>query len=325
MVFKPKEGLAQQRLQYEVIAGAYLPAAEPRPLSREALTLLIPAVLAEQARRCCCFLEPWQRPNFNPVLHPAVTPCGTQHQPKQLSACATRMQHCVMRICWQAAGPTACDSAACQVLHLQPQGRCLNAPDARRGRSQRRPSLPAVALAADASLQDVWEAFRATGVAFLDTQKMSLQPEAGLTDAGPAACLAGELTLAPGQLGAPSQASTSCISTVRPPLHWDAALMHCCPTACRGERLHAWHVVPSCHGTWCHPAMQVIFHLGHRHTRQLRSYHAPSACYQPLHYAQPLTSSCVALMLPSAVALDVTHPHAHPLTVCLQPRRTLVS
>ena len=54
VAFRVREGLAQQLLQYEVIAGAYLPVAEPRPLNLEALTLLIPAVLAEQARACCC-------------------------------------------------------------------------------------------------------------------------------------------------------------------------------------------------------------------------------------------------------------------------------
>ena len=94
------------------------------------------------------------------------------------------------------------------MLHLQPQGRCLNEPDARRGSGQRRPSAPtAVALPAGASLQDLCEAFRATKMAFLDLQKMSLQPQAGVADAGPAACLAGDLTLVPSQMGAPSQAS----------------------------------------------------------------------------------------------------------------------
>ena len=47
VVFKVREDLAAQQLQYEVIVGAYLRMEQPRPLSLEALPMLIPAVLAQ--------------------------------------------------------------------------------------------------------------------------------------------------------------------------------------------------------------------------------------------------------------------------------------
>jgi hypothetical protein len=92
-----------------------------------------------------------------------------------------------------------------QVLHLEPQGRCLNDANARRGRKPRLPPPPELPIGT--SLQDLCAAYQRTGVAFLDLQKMHVQPEAGISDAGPAACMAGSLHHVQGQLGAPSQAS----------------------------------------------------------------------------------------------------------------------
>lgn len=42
-------------------------------------------------------------------------------------------------------------------------------------------------------------------VAYLDLARMRLRPECGLLHVGPAACLAGRLTLLPGMMGAPAQ------------------------------------------------------------------------------------------------------------------------
>lgn len=55
------------------------------------------------------------------------------------------------------------------------------------------------------SLQDLWNGFNATGVVFLDLAKMELQPESSITSVGPRGCLAGDLHLVPGQMGASSQ------------------------------------------------------------------------------------------------------------------------
>lgn len=50
----------------------------------------------------------------------------------------------------------------------------------------------------------------------------------------------------------------------------------------------------------------MIFLLKARHCKQLLCYSAPSAAYKPLHYAQALQTDCLTLMLPSAIALEVT-------------------
>lgn len=65
---------------------------------------------------------------------------------------------------------------------------------------------PEAALKEGASLEDLWRAYQATGTAFLDLQKMTAEPEAGLKDVGPCACLAGDLELLPWQFGSSSQA-----------------------------------------------------------------------------------------------------------------------
>ena len=44
------------------------------------------------------------------------------------------------------------------------------------------------------------------GTAFLDLQRMAVEPEAGLKDVGPCACLAGDLERVPWQFGSSSQA-----------------------------------------------------------------------------------------------------------------------
>lgn len=55
------------------------------------------------------------------------------------------------------------------------------------------------------SLQDLWKGFNATRVVFLDLKKMELQPETGLINVGPHACLSGDMHIVPGQMGASSQ------------------------------------------------------------------------------------------------------------------------
>jgi hypothetical protein len=55
------------------------------------------------------------------------------------------------------------------------------------------------------SLQDLWSGFNATRVIFLDLNKMELQPETGLMNVGPRGCLAGDMHMVPGQMGASSQ------------------------------------------------------------------------------------------------------------------------
>jgi hypothetical protein len=64
VAFHIKEDQAQQLLQYEVVVGAYLQMDAPRQLSAEALTLLIPATLAEQARLHSIggLHSPWHHP-----------------------------------------------------------------------------------------------------------------------------------------------------------------------------------------------------------------------------------------------------------------------
>lgn len=42
-------------------------------------------------------------------------------------------------------------------------------------------------------------------MAYLDLSRVQLRPECGLLHVGPAACLAGRLTLLPGIMGAPAQ------------------------------------------------------------------------------------------------------------------------
>ena len=53
-----------------------------------------------------------------------------------------------------------------------------------------------------ASTQELLHDYSETGVAYLD---LSYYPTDALTDPGPAACVAGELKLVPGQFGMPSQ------------------------------------------------------------------------------------------------------------------------
>ena len=55
---------------------------------------------------------------------------------------------------------------------------------------------------ADVGAQELLEGYSETGVAYLD---LSYYPTDALTQAGPAACIAGELKLVPGQFGMPSQ------------------------------------------------------------------------------------------------------------------------
>ena len=57
------------------------------------------------------------------------------------------------------------------------------------------------------TLQELWNGFNTTRVAYLDLKKMDVAAECGLTAVGPHACLAGDLHLVPGQYGTSSQAS----------------------------------------------------------------------------------------------------------------------
>ena len=55
------------------------------------------------------------------------------------------------------------------------------------------------------ALEQLIAGFKKQGVAFLDLRVMPLQPGTQLINLGPAACLAGEISLVAGQMGAPSQ------------------------------------------------------------------------------------------------------------------------
>jgi hypothetical protein len=55
------------------------------------------------------------------------------------------------------------------------------------------------------TLQELWAGFNAAKVAYLDLAKVEMQQESGLVNAGPWGCVAGDLHLVPGQLGASSQ------------------------------------------------------------------------------------------------------------------------
>ena len=113
-----------------------------------------------------------------------------------------------------------------QVISLQPQGCCLNdlgVPDAWSATSE-----------PPQSARELWEAYQLQKVscasihacmlwlskplmglaawlllrpqvAFLDLQRMQLDPDSDLAGAGPASCLAGRLQLVQGQMGAASQ------------------------------------------------------------------------------------------------------------------------
>lgn len=70
------------------------------------------------------------------------------------------------------------------------------------------PQAPAPVLMERAeTLQELWNGFNTSRVAYLDLRKMDVAAECGLTAAGPRACLAGDLHLVPGQFGTSSQAS----------------------------------------------------------------------------------------------------------------------
>lgn len=65
------------------------------------------------------------------------------------------------------------------------------------------------------SLQDLWNGFNTTRVAFLDLSKMEVLPESGLQAVGPRGCLAGDLHLVPGQFGASSQVRFRIVSQLK--------------------------------------------------------------------------------------------------------------
>ncbi len=62
------------------------------------------------------------------------------------------------------------------------------------------------------TLQELWNGFNTSRVAYLDLRKMSVGAECGVTATGPCACLAGDLHLVPGQFGTSSQACPSAAS-----------------------------------------------------------------------------------------------------------------
>lgn len=215
MAFHIKEDQAQQLLQYEVVVGAYLQVDTPRQLSAEALTLLIPAAMAEQARL--------HSTSYLHTAHLDKLWCR-QHVSTSGSWCMQGQAE-TRHVMW----------LPVQALHLEPQGRCLNDANARRGRRPRPPAQPAPGLPTGASLQDLCTAYQSTGIAFLDLQKMRVQLEAGIRDAGPAACLAGSLQLVPGQLGTASQASTHTPQTLSGSnrLKTAESCIHACGLYCR--------------------------------------------------------------------------------------------
>ena len=75
-------------------------------------------------------------------------------------------------------------------------------------------------------MQELLDGYRETGVAYLD---LSYFPTDALTEPGPAACVAGDLNLVPGQFGMPS-------------------LVTCCPNP------------PSCHAPLCKQSMPIAAH-----------------------------------------------------------------
>ncbi len=54
VAFKLKEDLGAQMLHYDVSVGAYMQLDDPRPLVQEALALLIPCPMAEEASSPQC-------------------------------------------------------------------------------------------------------------------------------------------------------------------------------------------------------------------------------------------------------------------------------
>lgn len=69
--------------------------------------------------------------------------------------------------------------------------------------------------------QELLDGYTETGVAYLD---LSYYPTDALTEAGPAACIAGELKLVPGMLGMPSQVSCLRMDTCMHACAWRCVL-----------------------------------------------------------------------------------------------------
>ena len=78
------------------------------------------------------------------------------------------------------------------------------------------------------AVQELLDGYKETGVAYLD---LSYFPTDALTEPGPAACVAGELKLVPGQFGMPSLV-TCCLNL----------LFLTCPSASRACQLHPWMI-----------------------------------------------------------------------------------
>ena len=59
------------------------------------------------------------------------------------------------------------------------------------------------------ALEPLLAGYKKQGTAYLDLRVMPLQPGTNLINLGPAACLAGDISLVAGQMGAPSQVNIS--------------------------------------------------------------------------------------------------------------------
>ena len=100
------------------------------------------------------------------------------------------------------------------------------------------------------AVQELLDGYRETGVAYLD---LSYFPTDALIEPGPAACVAGELKLVPGQFGMPSLVTcfpnppsfhTPLCKQSMPVAHYDAQTVHdvraFAPCKARGCRLHTY-------------------------------------------------------------------------------------
>lgn len=185
VAFRLKEDLAAQMLHYDVSVGAYMQLDDPRPLVQEVLALLIPRPMAEEVSSpekhhavhagsdCTAVLPSRMRHLIRaqvagvhsvalPASHslPSLSPQPDTAQPHRQTCqiklvllirswSATSCIHCMMARLEM----FQCTCMYTQVLHLEPQGRCLNDASARRGRKPFRLSLQVRVLIAFSTAQ----------------------------------------------------------------------------------------------------------------------------------------------------------------------------
>ena len=89
-------------------------------------------------------------------------------------------------------------------------------------------------------------------VAYMDLARVRLQADCGLADVGPAACLAGRLTLLPGMCGTPAQARSGPSSSP-----WSGCTTeHPCMLSLRDADMHA-----ACKRMLCKPESRLPYLL----------------------------------------------------------------